>query len=339
MNDQNNQAGQEMFFLFVIAISVFVIFVYAFPLILIFYFWGKISPDDRVDALKALAMTLIGGVGLLIFIDVKNPEAYVFGISIGVFFSLIPYSWRTLLGVPPKEKIIEQNAQIDHLNVEDSSEFNSYDGFDFDEGEFGMKDTNEERRAFWIKLGEDANRNRNKPNNVYEPLGLREGYEKHKAKMQANDFASEWDREVEKEQAQSDFASEYDARKKARTRIVPPKLQPQPKIVLPKGVELRHPEDAKYWARVDDPASAKEERIRALSFLISKEKKRGQVNLPVGELKIPYGVDKRKTEEAGNWLVVDDPTKAKTDRLRALRVIANNEERRNGIVNSKVEFI
>ena len=159
-----------------------------------------------------------------------------------------------------------------------------------------------------------------------------------------DDFVAAFDKQVEEEQAeaakqeqhrlaQDDFAAAFDERK--ATPPPPKKLG----IKLPTGVEYRQPKDDNNWARVDDPSSAKNERLSSLRAIIGREARRAEKPSKRIFKVAPYGIDKRHSDDKSLWLVVDNYQASDGDRISALRKIINKEDRRAGRTNPNVEYI
>ncbi len=49
---------------------------------------------------------------------------------------------------------------------------------------------------------------------------------------------------------------------------------------MPRGVEKRHPDDAKWWAIVDDPRSIPSQRVMAIKRIAFNEAKRNGEPIP-----------------------------------------------------------
>ena len=153
--------------------------------------------------------------------------------------------------------------------------------------------------------------------------------------------ARRFEDKVKQDEWEADFDSDTEQQQEAKAEPEPePKVKPKPiELTLPKGVELRHPDDAKRWAIVDSENSERGERENALRFIINREEKRNY-QAPIGSIKvIPYGVDKRNPIDSEQWLAVDNPMKSKNSRLQALRTIIRYEQKRAGVTNPNVEYI
>ena len=144
---------------------------------------------------------------------------------------------------------------------------------------------------------------------------------------------------VKQDEWEADFDSDTQQQQEAKAEPEPRVKPKRIELKLPKGVELRYPDDAKRWAIVDSENSERGERENALSFIINREEKRNY-QAPNGWIKsIPYGVDKRNPIDSEQWLKVDNPTQSKHSRLQALRTIIRYEQKRAGVINPNVEYI
>lgn len=177
----------------------------------------------------------------------------------------------------------------------------------------------------------------------FDDMGERGDYSEFDVIDDQDDFAAAFDEQQRQEQeeaekieqyrlAQDDFAAAFDERQK------PPSKPNKLNVIVPAGMEYRHPDDEKLWARVDDLGSARVERTRCLAKIIRAENNRTN---PIKRsfATTPYGVDKRHRDDAQLWLVVDNHKASDGDRKRALRQILNKEDRRAGRVSSAVEYI
>jgi len=79
------------------------------------------------------------------------------------------------------------------------------------------------------------------------------------------------------EQAQNNFESEFDYDDEQFHRKTSDKgssyAKPQSKK-MPRGVDQRHPDDATFWAYVDDPTASEAERMKALKTILKRQAQR-----------------------------------------------------------------
>jgi len=136
-NSQMDAGMMQLYLGLIVALFALMIFFFLLPVIIVGFMWRWVAPEDRMEALRDVGITVVGGVCLMVYLGVQHPESYVIGLSIGLFVSMLTNTWRNIFGIPKPEKK-QSSKPVEPVFDDYQENYTMHDdaNFDFDSRQF-----------------------------------------------------------------------------------------------------------------------------------------------------------------------------------------------------------